>query len=141
MTLAIAVWPNARGNEGMGALFKETGTRHVMAGWLLGTGWTGGLLALCPWLAQSGTALWLVRQGPLPAAAAASSLPADNPLPVMLVLALPLLITVLTLAVGWPLAERMSRKLGGLTGDTYGDLNELLELVLLAAAVIVLRFI
>jgi len=141
MTLAIAVWPNARGNEGMGALFKETGTRHVMAGWLLGTGWTGGLLALCPWLAQSGTALWLVRQGPLPAAASVGSLPAGNPLPAMLVLALPLLITVLTLAVGWPLAERMSRKLGGLTGDTYGALNELLELVLLAAGVIMLRIL
>lgn len=141
MTLAIAVWPNARGNEGMGALFKETDTRHVMAGWLLGTGWTGVLLALCPWLAQSGTALWLVRQGPLPAAAAVGSLPSGNPLPAMLVFALPLLITVLTLAVGWPLAERMSRKLGGLTGDTYGALNELLELILLAAGVIMLRLL
>lgn len=156
MTTAIAVWPNARGTEGMGAMFKETGTRHVMAGWLLAVGWTGGALALFPWLAHSEAALWLIRRGSLTEALTAqqalpsvASLPADlvitlpsaAPLPALFLLALPLVITLLTLAIGWPLAERMNRKLGGLTGDTYGALNELLELMLLTAAVIFVRFL
>lgn len=38
------------------------------------------------------------------------------------------------------IAVRLVRKLGGLTGDTYGALNELLETVLLLAAVLLIAY-
>lgn len=41
--------------------------------------------------------------------------------------------TVVTISVGLLLSVWLSRKLGGLTGDTYGALNEILEAVLLLA--------
>lgn len=43
---------------------------------------------------------------------------------------------VVTLLAGWGFAAYISGKLGGLTGDTYGAINELLETFLLLAAVI-----
>jgi adenosylcobinamide-GDP ribazoletransferase len=43
----------------------------------------------------------------------------------------------LTAGAGWVLATTISRKLGGLTGDTYGALNELLEIILLLWIVLV----
>ncbi|GIP38780.1 adenosylcobinamide-GDP ribazoletransferase [Paenibacillus sp. J31TS4] len=42
----------------------------------------------------------------------------------------------LTAAAGWLLNRRIAGRLGGLTGDTYGAVNELLELTLLAALVL-----
>lgn len=44
-------------------------------------------------------------------------------------------LAVLTGALGYALARAMARKLGGLTGDTYGALIELLECAVLLAAV------
>ncbi|EXX84752.1 hypothetical protein BG53_10500, partial [Paenibacillus darwinianus] len=41
-------------------------------------------------------------------------------------------------ALGWPLAGFLNRKLGGLTGDTYGALNEWVEAGLLLVAVALL---
>jgi cobalamin synthase len=41
-----------------------------------------------------------------------------------------------TILTGWILATYISRKLGGLTGDTYGALNELLETLLLLSIII-----
>ncbi|GAA3402477.1 adenosylcobinamide-GDP ribazoletransferase [Paenibacillus hodogayensis] len=45
-------------------------------------------------------------------------------------------LTVITGAVGYGLARAMAGKLGGLTGDTYGALIELLECTALLAAVV-----
>lgn len=39
-----------------------------------------------------------------------------------------------TIVVGWWIARYIARKLGGLTGDTYGAINELLESALLLLA-------
>jgi cobalamin 5'-phosphate synthase/cobalamin synthase len=38
--------------------------------------------------------------------------------------------------LGWGIAQYLSLKLGGLTGDTYGALNELLEILLLFGALV-----
>lgn len=46
---------------------------------------------------------------------------------------------VLTGAIGYGLARSMARKLGGLTGDTYGALAETLECTVLLAAVLMLH--
>lgn len=46
---------------------------------------------------------------------------------------------VLTAACGGLLAVMLNRKLGGLTGDTYGAMNEAVEAVLLLAAVVSLH--
>ncbi|MNR33504.1 cobalamin synthase [compost metagenome] len=46
--------------------------------------------------------------------------------------------TAITTLVGSGIAAYISSKLGGLTGDTYGALNELLESVLLLAVIIFL---
>lgn len=47
-----------------------------------------------------------------------------------------LIIGLITVCCGWFLAAWLNRKLGGLTGDTYGAMNEAIEAVLLFAAVI-----
>ncbi|MDF2924254.1 MAG: cobalamin 5-phosphate synthase [Paenibacillaceae bacterium] len=109
MTAAIAIWPYARKGEGMGALFREVGTRElalsslaaavislaVLAGALGGTGWsTAALLSACGAAISGGAG---------------------------------------TLA-----AARLARKLGGLTGDTYGAVNELAETALLLGVVLYL---
>lgn len=52
------------------------------------------------------------------------------------VLILLLIIALMTVSCGWLLAAWLNRKLGGLTGDTYGAMNEAIEAVLLLAAVI-----
>ncbi|MFX3635554.1 MAG: adenosylcobinamide-GDP ribazoletransferase [Candidatus Pristimantibacillus sp.] len=46
---------------------------------------------------------------------------------------------LLTIIVGWWMATWLSRKLGGLTGDTYGALNEGIEALLLLASLIALN--
>lgn len=47
-----------------------------------------------------------------------------------------LAISLITISCGGILAEWLNRKLGGLTGDTYGAMNELIEAALLFGAVI-----
>lgn len=47
-----------------------------------------------------------------------------------------IVILLLTIGSGGLLAAWLSHKLGGLTGDTYGALNEAVEAVLLLAAII-----
>lgn len=49
-----------------------------------------------------------------------------------------LIIPLLAWAVGSIAAGRMSRRLGGLTGDTYGALNELIETMILIYLVLLL---
>jgi len=47
-----------------------------------------------------------------------------------------LAIGIITISCGWFLSAWLNRKLGGLTGDTYGAMNEAIEAALLLAAVI-----
>ncbi|MNO92497.1 cobalamin synthase [compost metagenome] len=48
------------------------------------------------------------------------------------------LLPLFALGVGSLVASRMSVRLGGLTGDTYGALNEGLEAILLLLALLIL---
>lgn len=103
MVAAIAIWPQARKNEGMGSMFASVKPKHLLFGTILH-------LALLLALFKLSGFSWAV-----------SGLLIGGGAAVMLV-------TGLILAV-W-----LSRKLGGLTGDTYGAMNEVLECVLLFAA-------
>jgi cobalamin synthase len=87
--------------EGLGGFTRNAGSKHV-------------LLATALALPLSFFGIWV---GGIAAAAQ------------MLLLSL----TMLGIAGigGWLIASYFSRKLGGLTGDTYGAVNEMLEVVLL----------
>lgn len=103
LAAAIAGWPYARAEgAGLGGLYRGVTRRHAGA---------AALFAAPLTLAIAAAAFGPAR---LPAAAAAAAA-----------------LVAIAYAAGWALAGRMSRKLGGLTGDTYGALNELLESLLL----------
>jgi adenosylcobinamide-GDP ribazoletransferase len=102
---AIVGWPYAGGAGGMGAVLRSAGWRHALASLAVAAGCAALLLAGF----GSGDTLKL-----LPMAAAGLALIA------------------LAGACG---AAWMSRRLGGLTGDSYGALIEGLELLLLLALV------
>ena len=108
MVMAIAGWPYAREGHGMGNLFRSVRGRHAISAGLL-----SALLSL-------GVFLLFVIAG-------ASF---------TMVLAWIGCIALLTYIGGSWMASAISRKLGGLTGDVYGALNELLEVMLLLAAVV-----
>lgn len=104
---AVVGWPYAGGAGGMGAVLRSAGRRHA---------WASAALALgCAW------ALFACFGGG----------DAAMPLPLLGAGA------VLVAAGGMLGAARMSRRLGGLTGDSYGALIEGLELLLLFGLVIV----
>ncbi|MDP4095313.1 adenosylcobinamide-GDP ribazoletransferase [Paenibacillus sp. P96] len=111
MVAALGGWPKARQGEGLAGHFETLRGREVRLAALLATGMTV-LLALLNW-----TGLWH------PFMAAFPTLP------------------VLAWLAGKWTAERISRRLGGLTGDVYGALNELLEALLLLAAVLLHRLL
>lgn len=102
---AIACWPYARQESGVGQLFRAVRGKHALASLTLAAGLTLLVLqgsGLFDWLAS---AWWCLS------------------------------LAAATYLVGGICAALASRKLGGLTGDVYGALNELLELVLLLALV------
>lgn len=106
MVAAIYGWPYARRESGLGSLFQGVNKWHV----------TSSLIVAL--LTTTIFACWAH-----PDMISSSTYP-------------PIWIIVLSFAIGtflagWILATYMSRKLGGLTGDTYGALNELLEVLLL----------
>lgn len=108
MVIAIACWPYARREPGMGALFRGIGLKHVLAGSLAAAVVSAGVL----FFLGSGfrdavfyTALYCFAAGLL----------------------------------GTGLSAYITSKLGGLTGDTYGALNELLQAVFLIGIVIVMN--
>lgn len=105
MTAAIVLWPYARETEGMGSLLRTVRKQTVLAGLVL----AGGLAGLSGYITLEESLL-------LSVVAAVSGLG-------------------LSLLVGSVLAWIMFRKLGGLTGDTYGALNECIEVVILLVAV------
>ncbi|WP_339172016.1 adenosylcobinamide-GDP ribazoletransferase [Paenibacillus sp. FSL H7-0943] len=106
MVRAMVRYPIARGDEGLAANFAGLASSHERRALAV-----AALLSLAaaaaPLALGAGLAAW-----PLHLAAA-------------------LLLPVAALACGTAAARRISSRLGGLTGDVYGALNELLEVVLL----------
>lgn len=102
---AIACWPYARQGPGLGALFRGVGKRHAFASGM-------GAAAM--------TALPLAFQPGRSAVEVASFL---------------LAAALVAYGVGTALSAAVHRKLGGLTGDVYGALNECIEIGLLVALV------
>jgi adenosylcobinamide-GDP ribazoletransferase len=100
---AVIGWPYAGGSAGMGAALETTGVRHAAASLVLA--------AVC-------------------AAVLFGALGTGD-----LEFAVPLFIAgaAVTLAAGCFAAWRIARRLGGLTGDSYGALVEGVELALLVA--------
>ncbi|MEO3943848.1 adenosylcobinamide-GDP ribazoletransferase [Gorillibacterium sp. CAU 1737] len=117
MVIGMAGWPYARKESGLGSLFREVGLRQA-AGSALSAGMTTLLL----------TALYAIVLSPGESTSALAIL-----LTAFVLSAAALLIVFL---VGWPFARAVHRKLGGLTGDIYGAMNEGLEAVLLLAALL-----
>lgn len=111
MVRAMVRYPIARGDEGLAANFAGLAPSHERRALLL-----AALLSLAaaaaPLALGAGLAAW----------------------PLHLVAAL--LLPALALACGTVAARHVSSRLGGLTGDVYGALNELLEVVLLLVLVL-----
>lgn len=101
---AIAGWKHARGEAGMGALYRGAGLRHAAAAGTLAVLLSAALLS-----GAGGLALTEALAATAAMACAA-------------------------FGTGAFLARAVARQLGGLTGDTYGAINEALETVLLAIA-------
>ncbi|MDN8590146.1 adenosylcobinamide-GDP ribazoletransferase [Paenibacillus sp. 11B] len=126
MVYAMAAWPNARKDDGLAVLFKGLGERReVQRARSSAVGLTilAGVITLAAvWIFQPDTAMFQV-------------LGTENGLgtlpwwlyPVAAIIAVPLAGYV----IGKFVAGRISERLGGLTGDTYGAMNELLEAALL----------
>ncbi|MGG6313889.1 adenosylcobinamide-GDP ribazoletransferase [Paenibacillus macerans] len=118
MTRAMHKWPKARQGEGLAGQFRGFGDRDAQSATVLAISLSGAGLLLTliigPW----------------------SSIGEPDLLRTLLYLCLH---PLLAWAAGTWAAGRMSAKLGGLTGDTYGALNEGLEALLLLLAVLILR--
>jgi adenosylcobinamide-GDP ribazoletransferase len=108
MVWAIVGWPYARPEGGMGRLVGSAGKREA-------------ILAIL--LAGVGTA-WVVSL-----VSGSMSLLHTSLLSIGMIVG--------TGVMGWLVCTVLSRKLGGLTGDTYGALNELLEIGLLFWVIVV----
>jgi len=106
MTAGMACWPYARANGGLGGFFRGVGARHVAAGAAIALALT---LAAAAWSSRGWTS------GPGHAAA----------------IFLPLALPAAAAGSGCLVAVYCSSKLGGLTGDVYGAMNEAVELALL----------
>lgn len=117
MTWAMRKWPMARQGEGVASRFRGFGDRDVQSStaWAIALSAAGLLVVLVIGLSGAGE---------------------PDLLELLLYLCLH---PVLAWAAGTWAAKRMSLKLGGLTGDTYGALNEGLEAVLLLLAVLIFQ--
>ncbi|MCP3773712.1 adenosylcobinamide-GDP ribazoletransferase [Paenibacillus sp. MZ04-78.2] len=113
MVVAIACWPYARqAGSGMGGFFRGVGAGHAV-----GSGLVALLLSLC--VVAAGEAF-----GGL-------SLPFWHMVGIIVIL------LAVTMGAGVLISVSIHRKLGGLTGDTYGAMNELLEAALLLVLVLI----
>ncbi|MFD1179012.1 adenosylcobinamide-GDP ribazoletransferase [Paenibacillus puldeungensis] len=117
MTWAMRTWPKARQGEGLASHFQGFETRAAVH---------SGVLAFL--LSASGMLL-----------AEISLVGRGTELPWLQLLFYFLLHPILAWGMGTWAARRINAKLGGLTGDTYGALNEGLEVLLLLFAVILFR--
>jgi adenosylcobinamide-GDP ribazoletransferase len=107
MVWSITAWPYARKDNGMGSSVRQSGIRYALlatAGVVIASGIL--ILALDPghYISWPG---WVMM---ISVFAGVSGL------------------------AGWLISAYLNSKLGGLTGDTYGAVNELLELFLLMVA-------
>ncbi|NEW08189.1 adenosylcobinamide-GDP ribazoletransferase [Paenibacillus sp. SYP-B3998] len=112
MVVAIYGWPYARRESGLGSLFHGVTKGYVALS-------TVGALLVTTIAAAIGHSRLTALLGAVPAWSFVIGF------------------FVLTFLGGYLAAVYISRKLGGLTGDTYGALNELLEAFLLLVAVAV----
>jgi adenosylcobinamide-GDP ribazoletransferase len=119
MAAGIQGWPYARRESGMGSFYQGVGRKHVYAGLIL------GMVLTAAWM-------WAGSQ-------IITDIPNDWPalqgLAWLYIAAFPLL----TFCCGYGIAAYLAHKLGGLTGDTYGALNELLETLLLLAVILLTK--
>mgnify|MGYP002622442352 CR=1 FL=1 len=106
---AMALWPYARKEGGLGGLFRSVGKGHAAAAGALG--------------AALVTAVFLGIGGLAPAIALLIAVPG----------------TASIYAIGAAVAAAIARKLGGLTGDVYGALIEALEIAALLGFVAALH--
>ncbi|WP_281885242.1 adenosylcobinamide-GDP ribazoletransferase [Paenibacillus sp. YYML68] len=115
MVAAVAGFPYARSTDeagaGLGGLFRTVRLRHAVASFLVGVSVSGMML-------YAGMRLGWVQ------------------LPAMQAVLVLLVCIAVTCGIGFWLSRVMTRKLGGLTGDTYGAMNELLEASLLLVLVL-----
>jgi adenosylcobinamide-GDP ribazoletransferase len=109
MVAAIVGWPYAGRESGLGSFFTGVHKGHLTLSTLLGLAATYTVLTIGVFDLQLIPSGWQPLQSWTYTAA----------------------FLVLTSLAGWGIAAYISRKLGGLTGDTYGALNELLEAALL----------
>ncbi|WP_405155753.1 adenosylcobinamide-GDP ribazoletransferase [Paenibacillus sp. FSL K6-0108] len=126
MVYAMANWPNARKDDGLAVLFKGLGERREVQrarSSAIGLTILAGVITLAAvWIFQPDTVMFQVQA-------------MENGLgtlpwwlyPLTAIIAVPLAGYV----IGRFVAGRISERLGGLTGDTYGAMNELLEAALL----------
>ncbi|WP_268893531.1 adenosylcobinamide-GDP ribazoletransferase [Paenibacillus xylanilyticus] len=126
MVYAISAWPNARGDDGLAVLFKGLGERkEVQRARSAAVGLT--ILAAVITLA----AVWIFQPG----SSMVEMLAMDRGLGTLpwwlYPIAAAILVPLAAYLIGKFVAGRISERLGGLTGDTYGAMNELLEAALL----------
>ncbi|SFS75577.1 adenosylcobinamide-GDP ribazoletransferase [Paenibacillus sp. BC26] len=108
IVLAMAVFPFARPNEGMASLFRSVRFRHAASAVLVTILLATGSLLVWPSAEYQSAFVTLLMQGGI------------------------------AVALGWILSIWLIRKLGGLTGDTYGAMVEIIESMLLFHLMLVL---
>jgi adenosylcobinamide-GDP ribazoletransferase len=113
MVAAIYGWPYARREAGMGSLVQGVSVRHLAA-----STWIGALLSIAVLYIGGGRQLVTFYGW-------------DS---------LSMLVGIIlgALVIGIGTAAYLNHKLGGLTGDTYGAINELIEVGLLLAVTAIL---
>ncbi|MFS0870482.1 adenosylcobinamide-GDP ribazoletransferase [Paenibacillus xylanilyticus] len=126
MVYAISAWPNARGDDGLAVLFKGLGERKEVQrarSSAIGLTVLAGVITLAAvWIFEPNTSM----VGALAIESGLGTLPWWL-YPIAAVIFVPLAAYL----IGRFVAGRISERLGGLTGDTYGAMNELLEAALL----------
>ncbi|ADO55363.1 adenosylcobinamide-GDP ribazoletransferase [Paenibacillus polymyxa] len=133
MVHAMRRWPKARNDDGLAARFADMNGKRVG----LAVFWAV-LVTLCAAVGQyifAGLATVTEEAGGLSLAGAYLQMHLSNSgsFPIWLGFAL---LPLLAYGAGTFVANRINPRLGGLTGDIYGALNELLETVLLLFIVI-----
>ncbi|MFD0620586.1 adenosylcobinamide-GDP ribazoletransferase [Paenibacillus sp. GCM10027629] len=112
MVIGMAAFPYARKESGLGSYFKGVGARHVTGATLMAV-----VVSVLIWI---GTAMW----------GGIGTITTSDGLSIVW-------IGMGALLLGMIIARSMANKLGGLTGDTYGALNECLEILLLLICTII----
>jgi len=111
MVHAMNIWPTARGKDGLAGKFNELSKRQVRATFLIAVV-LSGIVALIAPLILMDSDTWIIA--------------------ILGYFTLPMS----AWAAGTWMARRLNVTLGGLTGDTYGALNEFLEVVALLMLVL-----